>query len=77
MNYLVLPTIVAVVVCVISYFMSDDTEENSPNYYVTFIVTFCVVAMVAYVFSGDGIGQAKGGSLKAVMREINMGDPDF
>ena len=77
MNYLIIPAIVAIVVCAISYLMRDKREENKQNYFVTFILTFCAVAIVAYVFSSDGMGQAKGGSLKTVMREINIGDPDF
>lgn len=87
MKYFIIPTVIATLVCLLSYLFSGSDDEGSqqntsePNYLVTFLVTFCVVAIIAYVFSGDDAGQLKGGgtagSLKAVMREINIGDPDF
>jgi hypothetical protein len=87
MKYLILPTIIATLVCFLTYIFggaAEDDQENSapasePNYLVTFLITFCVVAAISYVFSGDDSGQLKGGggSLKAVMREISVGDPDF
>lgn len=85
MNILVIPAIIATLVCFLSFLFSGEEDANGnttePNYLITFLVTFCVVAAIAYVFSGDdaATGSMKGGvgSLKAVMREINMGDPDF
>jgi hypothetical protein len=93
MKYIILPTIIAMVVCILTYLFSGSTDDDAtttanktsnsqPNYLVTFLVTFCVVAIISYVFSGDDGGHMKGGaggagSLKAVMREINIGDPDF
>lgn len=86
MKVFILPTIIAMVVCFLTYIFNgaadDKSSTNQSNYLVTFLVTFCAVAIIAYVFSGDGGhlkggGAGGGGSLKAVMREINIGDPDF
>jgi hypothetical protein len=89
MKYLILPTIIATLVCFLTFLFSGNSDDDTtaaptsePNYLVTFLVTFCVVAGISYVFSGDDGGHMKGGaggagSLKAVMREINIGDPDF
>jgi len=82
MKFFIVPTIIAIVVCILTFLFKedDDGSNREPNYLVTFLVTFCVVAVIAYVFAGDE-GHAKSGgglgSLKAVMREINVGDPDF
>ncbi len=93
MKVIILPTIIAMVVCFLTYLFnggsaSADDKNSAPsqtNYLVTFLVTFCVVAIITYVFSGDDVGGSGhvkggaggGGSLRAVMREINIGDPDF
>lgn len=84
MMNLVAPLCVASVICLIVYLSSSSGKADGgerPNYAMTFLISFIVVAMIAFVFSNDNgtgsISGKAGGSLNALLKEIDLGDPDF
>lgn len=71
------PMVIACVVVALVYFAKngDKDPNNRPNYTVVFVASLALAYGLAYVFSSSSV--QGGGAIDIVMREIDVGEPDF